>query len=86
MILAEAVIEAEHVKERAQLEIAAQKHLVNDQIHHAILTISGETAKKLLFASVDKPVQDRLFNEILAELEGIPFGQNEAVGGIPCQI
>jgi F-type H+-transporting ATPase subunit b len=85
-MLAEAASEAEGVRARAQLEINAQKHLVNDQIHHAIVAISGETAKKLLLAAVDKPVQDRLFNEILAELETMAFNSPETTRRAPCQI
>jgi len=85
MILTEARSEAEAMKTRTAIEIDAQRHLVNDQIHHAIIDIAGETAGQLLMATADKAVQNRLFGEILAELENMNFAPKES-GGVPCQI
>jgi F-type H+-transporting ATPase subunit b len=87
MMLLEAESEAAGVRARARVEIDAQQHLVNDQIHHAIVEISSETAKKLLLEAMDKAVQDRLFNEILAELEAMVFAPAmESTRRTPCQI
>jgi F-type H+-transporting ATPase subunit b len=85
MILTEAETEAEAVRARVDIEIDAQKHLVNDQIHHAIIHVASDTARKILMAAVDKSEHDRLFGEILAELEDMTFAPKES-GGVPCQI
>ena len=65
--------EARDLKDRASMEIAAERERVRDEIHSAVIDISSDMAEKLLAASIDKKAHERLFDEGLAELDRVVF-------------
>ena len=76
-ILSTAKDEAKDLKDRAGMEIEAERMRIRDEIHSAILDISTEMAEKLLVASIDKKAHERLFDEGLAELERALYMENK---------
>ena len=66
--------EARELKDRAGMEITAERERIRDEIHSAVIDISSDMAEKLLAAAIDKKAHDRLFNEGLAELDRVVFG------------
>ena len=77
-ILNTAKDEAKDLKEKAGLEIAAERERVRDEIHTAVIDISSEMAEKLLAAAIDKKAHERLFADGLAELDRALFSPAEA--------
>jgi len=77
-ILSTAKDEAKDLKEKAGLEIAAERARARDEIHTAVIDISSEMAEKLLAASIDRNAHDRLFADGLAELDRALFVPVEA--------
>ena len=75
-ILSMAKDEAKDLKDKAGMEIAAERERVRDEIHTAVIDISSEMAEKLLAASIDKKVHERLFADGLAELDRALFTVN----------
>ena len=65
--------EAKDLKDRAGIEIAAERERVRDEIHTALIDISLEMAEKLLTDSIDKKAHERLFSDGLAELDKAVF-------------
>ena len=77
-ILSMAKDEARDLKDRAGIEIAAERERVRDEIHTAVIDISSEMAEKLLAATIDRKAHDRLFADGLAELDKALFVPSEA--------
>ena len=73
-ILNTAKDEARELKDRAGIEIAAERERIRDEIHSAVIDISSDMAEKLLAAAIDKKAHERLFNEGLEELDRVVFG------------
>ena len=73
LILNMAKDEARELKDRAGMEIAAERERVRDEIHSAVIDISSDMAEKLLAAAIDRKAHERLFNEGLAELDRAVF-------------
>jgi F-type H+-transporting ATPase subunit b len=71
--MAEAKKEIEALKARAGVEIAAELDRVKDQVEQAIVEVSTEMAGKLLAATIDPSIHNRLFDEAMAELETTVF-------------
>jgi len=76
-ILSMAKDEAKDLKDRAGVEIAAERERVRDEIHTAVINVSYEMAEKLLAASIDRKAHDRLFADGLAELDKVLFVPTE---------
>ena len=72
-LLTETKSELETLKERASLEMVAERERVKDQIHQAIVDISSDMAAKLITMTIDQKTQDKLFDEAMAELETMVF-------------
>ena len=72
-ILSAAKDEAKELKDRAGMEITAERERVRDEIHSAVIDISSDIAEKLLAAAIDKDAHERLFAEGLAELDRVIF-------------
>ena len=72
-ILNTAKDEARDLRERANMEVVAERDRIRDELHTAVIDISSGIAEKLLGASIDKNAHDRLFAEGLAELEAVVF-------------
>lgn len=72
-ILSVAKDEAKELKDKAGIEIAAERERVRDEIHTAVIDVSLEMAEKLLAASIDKKAHERLFADGLAELDRAVF-------------
>ena len=71
--MAETKKEVDGIKARANLEIAAERDRVKDQVQQAIIDISTDMASKLMSVAIDNNVHNRLFEEALAELEATVF-------------
>ena len=72
-ILNTAKDEAKELKDRANMEVMAERDRIRDELHTAVIDISSGIAEKLLGVSIDKNAHDRLFAEGLAELEAVVF-------------
>jgi len=71
--IAEAKKEADALKARAGIEIAAEMDRVKDLVEQSIVEISSEMAGKLLSVTVDPSIHTRLFDEAITELENTVF-------------
>ena len=74
-ILGMARDEAKELKDRAGVEIAAERERVRDEIHTAVIDISSEMAEKLLGVAIDTKAHERLFADGLRELDSAVFAQ-----------
>ena len=72
-IVEEARKEAQEIRERAMSDITAEALRVKDDIHRAIIEISSDMANKIITASVNKEMHDKLFDDALTELEDAVF-------------
>jgi len=77
-ILNTAKDEAKDLKDRAGMEIEAERDRVRDELHAAVIDISSDMAEKLLAAAIDKDAHARLFAEGLAELDRVLYLPAEA--------
>jgi len=71
--MAAARSEAESVKARAQKEIQIEQDRAKDEMKQAVINISSAMAAKFLSRNIDEETHDRLFDETMAELEGIAW-------------
>jgi F-type H+-transporting ATPase subunit b len=71
--IAEVKKEIDALKARADVDIAAEKDRVKDQMEQAIIDISTGMANKLLAVTIDPALHTRLFDEAIAELEATVF-------------
>ena len=77
-ILSAAKDEALELKEKAGIEIAAERERVRDEMYTAVIDISSDMAEKLLAAAIDRDAHARLFADGLAELDRALFAPVEA--------
>lgn len=68
-LIAKAEEDAAAIIERAKLEIAREQAKAVEQLRTEITTLSVAVAEKLLAHSVSDQDKDRIFNEVLEELE-----------------
>lgn len=71
--LDEARIEADSLKARASKEIEMEQERVRDEMKRAIIDCSSSLAAKFLGRNIDTDTHERLFNETMAELEGVQW-------------
>ena len=67
-IIAEAKEEAARILERARVEAELEKQKVSDEVKREIVAVAALMAGKVVAASVDTTVQDRLIDETLKEM------------------
>jgi len=65
--------EAASIKARAQKEIDLEKERVKDEVKKTVIDVSSAIAAKFLAQKIDEETHERLFNETMAELEGIAW-------------
>ena len=71
--LAEARVEAEAVKARAQKEISLEQERAKSELKQTVIDVSSLMAGKFLSKAIDADTHDELFNEVMAELEEIAW-------------
>jgi F-type H+-transporting ATPase subunit b len=69
----EARTAAEAIKSRALREIEQERAHANDEIKRAVIDISTVMVSKFLTKEMDAETHERLFEETLAELEGVAW-------------
>ncbi len=67
-IIAEAKEEAARILERAHVEAELEKQKVSDEVKREIVAVAALMAGKVVAASIDTAVQDRLLDETLKEM------------------
>ena len=67
-IIAEAKEEAARILERARVEAELEKQKVSDEVKREIVAVAALMAGKVVAASIDTTVQDRLIDETLKEM------------------
>ena len=72
-LMEEAKTEANELKLRTAKDIDAEKQRAKDEVFQAIVDLSTDMASKLLSQNIDKSAHDRLFDEVLKELETTVF-------------
>jgi F-type H+-transporting ATPase subunit b len=80
--MAETKKEIEALKSRAGIEIAAELDRVKDLVEQSIVEISSDMAGKLLNATIDPSIHNRLFDEAMAELEATVFKPTGAAAAL----
>ena len=68
-LLAQTQLEADELRARALLDIAAEQARVRIEMKQAIIEVSTAMAEKFVALAMDESAQDRLFDETMAELE-----------------
>jgi len=71
--LAEARVEAEAVKARAQKEISLEQERAKSELKKTVIDVSSLMASKFLSKAIDTDIHDQLFDEVMAELEDIAW-------------
>lgn len=69
----EARTEADVIRERAERNIAMEQERVKDEMRRSIIDISSAMAQKFVERAMDSETQDKLFAEVVAELEEADF-------------
>jgi F-type H+-transporting ATPase subunit b len=72
-ILAEAKNEADAIRARANANIELEMKRVESDMKHAIIDASAAIATKLIVLNINKDVQEKLYDETMAELEGVTW-------------
>ena len=72
-IIAQARSEAETILANAANEIADEKKRMQTEMRYAIIEISSAMAEKFVAISIYDDARERLFNQTVAELEGISW-------------
>ena len=67
--LAAAKIEAEGVRERASAEVEHERERVRAQMKQVIIEVSTAMTEKILVASVDDEIYERMFERTVSEME-----------------
>lgn len=67
-IIAEAKEEAETLKSRAMLDIQREQEKAKDEIKKQIIEVSSLVASRFIAASMDDAAQDKLVDEVIADL------------------
>ena len=68
-ILAAAKAEAQSIQERATAEIEHERENVRAQMKQVIIEVSTEMTEKILQASVNEQIYERMFEQTLSEME-----------------
>jgi len=68
--------EAAAVRERSAEEIRKERERVGEEIRQQIIEVASAMAEKFVAHAIDQETQDRLFDEAMAELEGIAWQQD----------
>jgi F-type H+-transporting ATPase subunit b len=71
--IAEAKHEAETIKARAQKDIELEQERVKGEMKQAVIDVSSLMTSKFLTRTMDESTHEQLFNETMAELEGIAW-------------
>ena len=72
-IIAEARSEAEAILSKAADEITGEKRRMQAEMKRAIIEISSSMAEKFVAISIDDAARERLFDQTVAELEGMAW-------------
>ena len=72
-IIAQARGEAEAMTTRALNDMEQERERMKDELRLAILDVSSALTEKFILKTVDQQASDRLFNELMAELEEAEF-------------
>ena len=72
-LVAEAKTEADAIKTRSQDNVKMEWERAQAEMKLAILEISAAMAEKMVTLSIDKGTHERLFDETMAELEGVSW-------------
>ncbi len=67
-IVSEAKEEAARIMERARVEAELEKQKVSDEVKREIISVASLMAGKVVAASIDTTVQERLIDETLKEI------------------
>lgn len=70
---AQARNEVAAIKARAAKEIELEQDRVRDELKQTVINVSSTIAAKFLSQKIDAETHERLFNETMAELEGIAW-------------
>jgi F-type H+-transporting ATPase subunit b len=70
LIIADAKTEADSLKNRALTDIEMERARAREEMKQAIIEVSAAMTEKLVAASVDRDVHERLFAQTMVELEG----------------
>ena len=71
LVLSEAQQEVSAMKARASADIQIEREHANEDIRLQMIEIASFMAEKFVTLSLDAETQDKLFEETLAELEGV---------------
>jgi F-type H+-transporting ATPase subunit b len=72
-IVADAKKEAEAIKTRATANVDLEWEQAQSGMRNAIIEVSAIMAEKMVTLAINKEMQDKLFDETMAELEGMPW-------------
>lgn len=72
-LISEAKKEADAIKERASANIELEWERAESEMRTAIIDISSVMAEKFVMLAINKETQDKLFDETMADLEGMPW-------------
>jgi F-type H+-transporting ATPase subunit b len=78
-VLEEAKAEADVIRERAQKNVEMEQERVKEEIRLSIIDISTVMAQKFVTREMDRETQDKLFNEVINELNNADFNETRAV-------
>jgi len=68
-ILAEAKAEADAVRERAHAEVELERERVREEMRQVIIEVSAAMTEKLVAATIDDELRERVFAETVSDLE-----------------
>ena len=72
-LLAESKKEAEAIRTRASANIEMEWERAESEMRTAVIEISAAMAEKFVTLAINKETHDRLFNETMADLEGMSW-------------
>ncbi|MCL2486851.1 MAG: F0F1 ATP synthase subunit B [Oscillospiraceae bacterium] len=61
------------MKEQAEAEIAARRERADEETRRHIIEVAGALAEKFMSLNIDEDTQNRLFDETIANLEGVSW-------------
>jgi F-type H+-transporting ATPase subunit b len=73
LIVEEAKTEADTLRIRAQKNIEMEQERVKDEMRKSIIELAGAMAQKFVERTIDPALQDKLFAEVMAEIDGTDF-------------
>jgi len=72
-IIDEAKAEAEAIRVRANKNVEMEQERVKDEMRQSIIELSSVMAQKFVERTIDQDLQDKLFTEVMAELNETDF-------------